>query len=112
MHGTTTIAYRYEIEGDIIILTRRHIGTAYPRNGNVHNPTEYFRWEAMLNEVVIGTHFEKRADAYESARGFQYCNDKGRVRGEGKPVRYWHAVKAEMKAALKGRSTPSVGSIA
>ena len=34
-------------------VTRRLIRTAYPRNGNVHNPTKYYAWDVTVNGRVM-----------------------------------------------------------
>jgi hypothetical protein len=103
---TSDITYRYEIDGNAIEISRRHTGTAYARNGNVHNPTEYFTWEARVNGVEIGRRFSSRADAYENARakalGIRYVNDDRRHKYVN--VRPFQMVAAEMRAAYRGRA--------
>lgn len=96
------ITYVYEVDGHLIEITRRHTGTAYARNGNVGNPTEYFKWEAKKDGVYLGM-FSKRSDAYEEATGHAYCDRDGRVIGRNKQVRYFNLVRDEMQANYRGR---------
>jgi hypothetical protein len=105
------IAYRYATPSGTIVITRRWTGEAYARNGNVGNPTQYFRWEAVLNGKCIGAFFTNRANAYEAARGFRYCDERGKVRGIGGEVRYYLTVRDEMRANYKGRATVAPAAI-
>lgn len=36
-----------------LTLRRRLIGYAYPRNGNVHNPTPEYQWELMVGSRCV-----------------------------------------------------------
>lgn len=36
------------------VVTRREVGTAYPRNGNLDNATKRYRWDVRLNGRLIG----------------------------------------------------------
>lgn len=49
MKGTGKITYFYEVEGKRVAVWREHAGTAYARNGNAGNATEYFTWHASVN---------------------------------------------------------------
>lgn len=31
------------------------VGSAYPRNGNLHNPTKRYRWEVRADGRLIGS---------------------------------------------------------
>lgn len=105
MKTTKTITYRYDVDGQTIEITRTHDRTAYARNGNVGNPTEYFWWQVRRNGEYLGGVFRLRADAYEAARGNKFCNADGRAIGSGPgPVRPYTVVAAEMRANYRGRS--------
>lgn len=52
-----------------IIIERKISGYAYPRNGNAHNPTPKYRYEAVLNGKLIDTSYRARG-AIESANAF------------------------------------------
>lgn len=114
--STKPITYYYRVEDNTVGITRRHIGTAYARNGNVGNPTEYFLWDWEVANDDLGTFTHSgrghatRADAYEHARarilGIPY-NDPyvgGRTPYANQPqrrsvnVRNWLTVQEEMKA--------------
>lgn len=111
MKTTHPITYHYSFDHDgvthDIALTRRHTGTAYARNGNVGNPTEYFRWDATVDGVQVngGLGFRDRSDAYENARAFvlgiRYANDDNRRRWVN--VRSWVLVRDEMKSNYRSR---------
>jgi hypothetical protein len=58
--------YVYEVDGHTIEVTRRHVGTAYARNGNVGNPTEYFTWDVKLDGTLHAAQ-PTRWEAYDSA---------------------------------------------
>ena len=115
MKSTHPIAYQYNIGGNIVVIERVHYGTAYARNGNVGNPTEYFKWnwtvemKARCLESGAHGHGDSRADAYERARasvlGIRYVNDEQRRRYTN--VRPWTVVKAEMQANYNGRAKPT-----
>lgn len=110
--STHPIAYQYDIDGAIVVIERVHIGTAYARNGNVGNPTEYFRWnwkvEMLPRSIKEGAHGNgsSRADAYERARavvlGIPYIYDDVRKRYEN--VRPWTVVRDEMRSNYRGRA--------
>lgn len=109
--STHPITYHYDFEHNgsthDIAITRRHTGTAYARNGNVGNPTEYFRWEAVVNGVTVaGLAFRDRTDAYENARakvlGIPYRFDLERP-ARCCNVRSWVVVRDEMKANYRRR---------
>lgn len=102
--NTQPITYRYNVEGTGVSITRRHIGEAYPRNGNVGNPTQYFAWEWITDEGKSGNG-SSRADAYERARasvlGIPYIFHEPTRRYVN--VRSYLVVADEMKANYKGR---------
>lgn len=102
---THPIAYAYTVDGAHVIITRVHIRTAYARNGNVGNPTEYFRWEWAVESGPRGTG-SSRSDAYELARaavlGIRYVNNDTRKMWVN--VRPWTVVKDEMQANYTGRT--------
>jgi hypothetical protein len=101
MADTKSITYVYDVEGHTVELTRHHIGTAYARNGNVHNPTEYFKWEARVDGVVVTSYATQRAQAYEYAKAsitgtdYRQPDQYGR---HGRNERQYRLVAAEMKA--------------
>lgn len=112
--STHPIAYTYNIDGNVVVIERVHYATAYARNGNVHNPTEYFKWNWRVEMLAGGIdpptppmlgHGSTRYDAYERARaavlGIGYVNDERRKRYVN--VRLWRDVMAEMKANYVGR---------
>lgn len=68
MKSTYPITYFYDFEGHEIAIPRRHVGTAYARNGNVGNPTEYFVWDAKVDGKLDELGCFSRANAYEHAR--------------------------------------------
>ena len=39
--------------GNGYTLARRLVGYAYPRNGNLHNPTPRYRWNLCLNGKLV-----------------------------------------------------------
>lgn len=110
--STAPIAYQYSIDGAVAVIERVHVGTAYARNGNVGNPTEYFRWnwtvELLPRSIKSGAHGNgsSRADAYERARasvlGIPYRT--GEYVHQCENVRPWTDVKAEMQANYVGRA--------
>jgi hypothetical protein len=115
MKSTHPITYIYDVDGHTIEITRTHVRTAYARNGNVGNPTEYFEWRAYLNGKPVGT-TGQRAEAYEYARaaalGIEYRTTRysggrngGRVIAHGKNERPWTAVREEMQTNYRGRRT-------
>lgn len=85
--STKPYNYLYSYAGHAIEITRRHIGTAYPRNGNVHNPTEYFTWSVSIDGKMHDNYLSTRWEAYESAR--QHI--------EPTTPRFYWIVQAEMK---------------
>ena len=36
-------------------IRRKTVGTAYPRNGNLDNPTKHYRYEVWLDGKLIGS---------------------------------------------------------
>lgn len=108
MTNTDPIAYLYNFLGHAIRVTREHVGTAYARNGNVGNPTEYFVWNATLNGQRVAVVCSSRAVAYEYARaaalGIRYRHDEGMAR-RSENVRGWVEVQREMKRNYIGRQT-------
>ena len=109
MHGTGPISYHYDVEGHDVALSRTHVGTAYARNGNAGNPTEYFVWEACVDGERVVSNRPSRSDAYEHARaralGTSYVNDELRHRYVN--VRGWVTVQAEMRANYRGQERPA-----
>ena len=103
--GTAPIAYRYVVEGHDVVVSRRHIGAAYARNGNAHNPTEHFVWDAEVDGRSAAHQRPSRSDAYEHARaqvlGIAYANDD--VHRRHVNVRSFVVVQAEMRANYRGR---------
>lgn len=111
MKSTEPITYLYEIDGREVALTRHHSHTAYPRNGNVGNPTVYFHWTCEVDGISVNTGMNcpQRAEAYEYARchiqGLVYIpyRDYGAQRTRTRNVRSYTLVADEMKANYKGR---------
>lgn len=107
--STGPITYVYEVEGHEVAVTRRHVGTAYARNGNVGNPTEYFEWEALVDGKRIGVGSWQRAVAYEAARahilGIDYFHPHpdGPFANRARNVRPYTLVADEMKANYRRR---------
>lgn len=52
--------------------------TAYPRNGNVHNPTKYYNWSSFVNGKIVTSMQSTRRAAIEVAQEFI---DSGEVEG-------------------------------
>lgn len=106
MNAIKPLTYHYAIDGHDIAITRRHIGTAYARNGNVGNPTQYFTWEVSVDGEYLAGHIAQRALAYEEARCHiartPYVNLDSVHRYVN--VRNVYLVQREMKANYKGRS--------
>lgn len=114
---THPITYTYEFNHDESLytfeITRRHLSTAYARNGNVGNPTEYFTWEVRIfgpflgedGQRLPGFGYPTRTVAYEYARahilGIDYHHDDGTTNYRN--VRQWNVVENEMRANYKGR---------
>jgi len=111
MQTTHPITYRYEVEGHVIDITRRHVHTAYARNGNVHNPTVYFVWDSTVDGAKTFIGERSRAVAYEYARahalGIDYLNlpDHNVRRQKHKNVRPFNVVQSEMRSNYVGRVT-------
>jgi hypothetical protein len=120
--STHPITYRYVVRVNdglytpvhVIDITRRHVGTAYARNGNVSNPTEYFVWDATVETLGLPHRggvesatrgCSTRSDAYEHARatalGIPYDNNDALKRWVN--VRPFTRVADEMKANYVGR---------
>lgn len=112
MKSTHPITYEYEFDGHVITVTRCHTGTAYARNGNVGNPTEYFKWESRLDGEFVTLAWEGRAVAYEHARakalGIPYRYDERG--GRSRNVRPWTVVRDEMNANYRRRINQTEGS--
>jgi hypothetical protein len=89
---STPITYVYRLFDTLIYITRVQIGEACARNGNVGNPTKYYKWEALVDGSYVGTG-NTRSEAYEIAR----CRHLKIVRAHN--VRYFQTVEAEMKGA-------------
>lgn len=103
--NTNPITYTYDVEGRTITITRRHVGTAYARNGNVGNASEYFVWDASIDGESYGGSYEDRATAYEYARAhiigipyYWHSNYPNRARN----VRNYNVVREEMKNNYRG----------
>jgi hypothetical protein len=107
--STDPITYRYLFNDHVIEVTREHCGTAYPENGNVHNPTEYFVWNSTLDGESATSWRQTRAVAYEYARakalGIPYRYDEGVAR-RSENVRFFTVVADEMKDNYVGRFRP------
>jgi len=41
---------------------------AYPRNGNVHNPTKYYKWVGFVNGRRVTSPMRTKREALEVAR--------------------------------------------
>lgn len=106
MKKTKPITYLYEVEGRELAVTRKHSHTAYPVNGNVGNPTEYFTWSTAIDGEPHLTRLPNRTQAYEEARakvlGIPYHYDERRS-SRCVNVRPWYDIADEMKANYKGR---------
>jgi hypothetical protein len=98
--STHPITYHYNVDGKDVAITRRHVGQAYARNGNVGNPTEYFVWDVKIDGEPAGAGYRDRSDAYEHARarvlGIPYVFDEIRKRYVN--VRAYTLVRREMQA--------------
>ena len=100
--STHSITYHYDFDGHDIAVTRRHYGTAYAKNGNVGNPTEYFLWDVAID----GEHYlrgcRSRSNAYETGRarilGTPYFDSDGRNVRRDRGIRSFYLVRDEMKA--------------
>lgn len=105
MSKTDPITYHYEIDGRDIAIRRHHMGTAYARNGNTGNPTQYYTWDCYVDGELLCAGERTRADAYETGRarvlGIDYFSP---VRGPGRNVRTWWDVAADMKAHYQRRT--------
>lgn len=101
MASTYPITYIYDYDGHTIEVSRRHVRTAYARNGNVSNPTEYFVWETSVDGETVSTLSITRTDAYEYGRakveGIRFRPDNDLGLG-GINVRSYIVVRDEMKA--------------
>lgn len=107
MSNTNPITYVYVIDGHEVAITRVHVGTAYARNGNVGNPTEYFVWEARVDGVYAVGHCRSRVEAYEYARcgiaGLTYVPIREGRPGKERNIRHYLLVADEMKANYVSR---------
>lgn len=95
MKTTHPIRYTYNIDGNVVLIERVHYGTAFARNGNVGNPTEYFKWNWWVEtpsnintpSPSLRGHADSRTDAYERARaavlGIPYVPADG-THGDGR----------------------------
>ena len=106
-----TYIYRFEHEGVAheIRISRRHTGTAYARNGNTHNPTQYYSWSAEVDGVHVIGNVDQRAVAYEYARasilGIRYVAYSPYRPGKERNVRSYLLVADEMKSNYVRRQT-------
>lgn len=98
--------YVYEYDGNTITVTRRQIGTAYPRNGNAHNPTVYYTWVVSVDGESLGS-APTRWEAYEIARvhidptlSVRHW-DSSRRRWVFGSIRNYRTVQAEMVEAAR-----------
>lgn len=102
-------SYLYEIDGHDVTISRLHTGTAYARNGNAHNPTEYFRWDMAIDGEPYLSACRSRTEAYEHARcrirdlGDYVCTDR---RHRYQNVRNVFAVQEEMRQNYRGVAKP------
>lgn len=101
MASTNAITYVYRVGDKVIEVTRRHVKTAYAKNGNVGNPTEYFVWDAAIDGNVVCT-AGSRSDAYELALGNGVWNGFAYV-GSRDKVRNFRLVKEEMRENYVGK---------
>ena len=103
---THPISYLYDVNGVEVEVTRYHTGTAYPVNGNVHNPTEYFRWAVKVGGQPHLSMLPSRAEAYEEGRakvlGIRYWHDP-KCSARCINVRPYWTVAAEMSENYRGR---------
>ena len=100
------LTYRYDFSGTEITIERHYWRTAYPRNGNTHNPTIYYRWQPEAFGVTHGL-FLSRAEAYEYIRQIIEATPEYKTRVKSptghwstKAVRPYQLVAAEMAANL------------
>lgn len=100
--------YVYEVEGHTIEIVRRRIGQAYARNGNAHNPTQYYAWDSTLDGEPLFGREQSRRSAYENARahilGIDYY-DHPNYPHRWKNVRNFRVVDAEMRANRRTRNS-------
>lgn len=71
MSTTADKTYDYEIEGHRVAVIRRRWHVAYPKNGNAHNPTVYYRWDLVIDGKSHGmnrTRTEALANAAEDIK--------------------------------------------
>jgi len=88
-----------------VSVTRRHVGTAYAKNGNVGNPTQYYVWQATVDGGPAGGVYGSRWEAYDAAvarlDGRNMADRRGR---DGQWMKQWlrnfRLVQAEMKQNL------------
>ena len=100
------ITRTYEIDGNVITVTRRWVNEAYARNGNVANPTQYYLYYSTLNGENVTDYCKRSADAYEHARakllGIDYFPGVGPTDQGARNVRPHWVVTDEMKANYTG----------
>lgn len=88
-------SYTYNHDGQTIVIERIPQGVAYARNGNAHNPTRYYVWQAYLNGTVVPIKRETRREAWEAAV-WKHCRNI-----EAAPaLRSWWDSEALMRAEL------------
>jgi hypothetical protein len=107
MKSTHPVTYVYDVEGHEVAVTREHVRTAYARNGNVGNPTEYFKWSATVDGESVTSWARTRADAYEYGRaavlGYAYSPGHGDNFRGAKNVRNFRLVADEMQTNYQRR---------
>lgn len=111
--GTEPITYVYDFEGHVIEVSREHVGSAYARNGNVGNPTEYFVWSATVDGKWVTSGCHQRAEAYEYGRasvlGIEYRMQRSDYDHRGINERPFSKVRDEMKANYRSRRSGADG---
>jgi starvation-inducible outer membrane lipoprotein len=70
--------YRSTHAGHVVEIQRHLDRLAYARNGNVHNPSRYYRWEARVDGKVVTTSSRSKRYAMEVANLYI---DSGEVDG-------------------------------
>ena len=104
------ITYVYDVEGHKVEVTRRWVGQAYARNGNVHNPTQYYVWESRVDGKYVVGSCATRSSAYEHARaevqGVEYYDGSANPSNH-RGIRLYWLVADEMKANYQGRKVSS-----
>lgn len=97
-----TIIRTYDVEGHTLTVERRYHYTAYPRNGNVGNPTVYYKFWPTFDGQKLGWSCPTLREAFEAA--LLYLRQQAGVGCED----YWSLHAYKRTTWIKGHLTATV----